>query len=105
MFSSPIGPRPLGGGTLPATLAEQIELTFANLQRVLDAAAVSPEDVMFVRVFVADLADRAAFNVAWAQFFGHDAPARQITENSLPEGARVLLRFTALDSSAEVDAR
>jgi enamine deaminase RidA (YjgF/YER057c/UK114 family) len=101
VFSSPIGPRPLGGGPLPATLAEQIELTFANLRRVLDAAGVGAADVMFVRVLVADLADRAEFNAAWMQFFGPEGPARQVTENSLPEGARLLLRFTALEPTAQ----
>lgn len=101
VFSSPIGPRPLGGGSLPPTLTEQIDLTFANLQRVLEAANIGPDDVMFVRVLVADLRDRAVFNVAWLAFFGSDGPARQVTENSLPEGARVLLRFTALEPTAQ----
>jgi enamine deaminase RidA (YjgF/YER057c/UK114 family) len=100
IFSSPIGPRPFGGGDIPDSLGEQIFLTFGNLARVLDAAGVDRAHVMFVRVLLTDLGHRAAFNEAWTAFFGMDGPARQVTENSLPESAKVVLRFTALDSSA-----
>ncbi len=97
MLSSPIGPRPLGGGPIPSSLDEQLVLTFANLGRVLDAAGIGPDDVMFVRVFVAELGVRTAFNESWSAFFGADGPARQVTEQRLPEGAQVLLRFMALE--------
>jgi enamine deaminase RidA (YjgF/YER057c/UK114 family) len=97
VLSSPIGPRPLGGGPIPSSLDEQLVLTFANLGRVLDAAGIGPDDVMFVRVFVAELGVRTAFNESWSAFFGADGPARQVTEQRLPEGAQVLLRFMALE--------
>lgn len=99
VFSSPIGPRPPGGGTIPTDVEQQIELTFANLGRVLDAANLSPEHVIFVRVFVTELSLRPAFNRAWIKFFGEHGPARQVTESPLPETAQVLLRFTAVDSA------
>lgn len=98
VFSCPIGPRRLGTGVIPPELDEQIPLTFANLQRVLEASGIGPEHVMFVRVLLSTMADRARFNDAWVEFFGLDGPARQITESPLPEGARLLLRFTALEA-------
>ena len=97
VFSSPIGPRPLGGGAIPPDLDEQITLTFENVARVLAAAQIGRDDVMFVRVFVSDMAVREPFNVAWEEFFGSSPPARQVTEQVLPAPAKLLLRITALE--------
>lgn len=98
VFSSPVGPRDPATGGIPERLDDQLALTFANLGRILDAAGLAPADVADVSVLLADRADRARFNDYWTAFFGSEnAPARQVLQGDLPEGARVLLRFVAAE--------
>ena len=94
LHSSPIGPRQ-AGGTIPETLEGQLEVTFANLARLLDAAQTTPSAVGFVNVQLADPADRPAFNQHWSRFFDEPRPARQVLTATLPAGVRVLFTITA----------
>jgi 2-iminobutanoate/2-iminopropanoate deaminase len=96
LFSSPIGPR-REDGTIPAALDEQLEVTFENLCRILDAAGASRDGVGMVNVQLRDRAAREAFNRGWVAFFPDEPrPARQVTETALPDGVHVLLTVTAV---------
>lgn len=94
LHSSPIGPR-RADGTIPADLDQQLDVSFANLDRLLTAAGTTPSAVGFVNVQLADAGDRPAFNERWSAFFDEPRPARQILTSTLPAGVRVLFTITA----------
>lgn len=102
VFSSPVGPRDPASKVVPEALDDQLALTFANLDRVLAAAGCSREDVASVTVTLVDRGDRPALNDHWSRYFGTGCPpARQVVQDQLPEGARVLLRFVAASPAGE----
>ncbi|MBM7502610.1 RidA family protein [Agromyces aurantiacus] len=75
-----IGMRP--DGTMPADVREQVELAFANLARVLDAAGASPADVVKVNVFVRDdfRLVRDDVREIRARHFTHDFPVSTLVQ-------------------------
>lgn len=96
LFSSPIGPR-RDDGSIPADLDDQLDVTFANLGRVLDAAGASRDGVGMVHVHLSDRAARDALNRRWVAFFpAEPRPARMVSESRLPPGAQILLTITAV---------
>jgi 2-iminobutanoate/2-iminopropanoate deaminase len=71
------GQGPLRDGVIVGeTAAEQTRITLENLGAVLAAAGASPADVVRCGVFLADMADFAAMNSAYAEFFPEPLPAR-----------------------------
>jgi enamine deaminase RidA (YjgF/YER057c/UK114 family) len=75
-----IGMRP--DGTMPADTREQVELAFANLARVLDAAGATPADVVKVNVFVRDdfRLVRDDLREIRARYFTHDFPVSTLVQ-------------------------
>jgi 2-iminobutanoate/2-iminopropanoate deaminase len=68
----------------------ETERCLQNLEAVLAAAGASFADVVRCDVFLADLADFAAFNEAYAKAFPSDPPARATVQVArLPKDARV----------------
>ncbi len=68
-----------------------------NLGAVLTEAGLGYGDVVKCTVFLADLADFAAFDRAYAHYFGASPPARSTVQVSgLPRGARIELEAIAL---------
>lgn len=70
-------------GHNPATLMmagddirSQGRQTMQNLQAALQAAGTSLDNALKVTAFVADLADRPAFNEVYVEFFTGDPPPR-----------------------------
>ena len=96
LFSSPIGPR-RDDGTVPESLDEQLDVTFENLGRVLDAAGAARDGVGMVNVHLRDRAAREPLNRRWVAFFADEPrPARMVHESRLPDGVHVLLTVTAV---------
>ena len=79
----------------PPTLVEggivpEARQAMDNLGAVLDAADVGWEDVVKCTVFLADMADFAAFNEVYAGYFESDPPARSaLATGGLAFDARV----------------
>jgi len=63
------------GAIAGATVSEQTTIALENLAAVLSAAGASLADVVRCGVFLADIADFAAMNEAYASFFAGSAPA------------------------------
>ncbi len=77
-LSGAIGALP---GVSPPTLAQggvipETRQAMDNLRVVLEAAGVGWEDVVKCTVFLADMADYAAFNEVYLEYFPQDPPAR-----------------------------
>jgi 2-iminobutanoate/2-iminopropanoate deaminase len=75
---------------LAADAASQARQALTNLQAVLSAAGKTEVDVIRVGVYLADMADYAAVNAVYAEFFSAPYPARTaIAVAALPLGALV----------------
>ena len=82
-------------GSMPETIEEQTHRVCRNLQAVLSAAGSSLTDVLKTVCFLSDMADFAAFNQVYAQYFT-DKPARScVAVKALPKGALVEVEAVA----------
>lgn len=74
-------------GEMPATIKEQAKQSCLNVQAILEAANSDLEHVVKTTCFLADMADFAAFNEVYAQYFT-SKPARScIAVKAIPKGA------------------
>jgi 2-iminobutanoate/2-iminopropanoate deaminase len=77
-------------GAIPDGAAAQAERAFANVRAILEAAGLGLESVVKTTVFLADLADFAAVNDAYARAFRAPFPARSCVQvAAIPKGARL----------------
>ena len=84
----------LGGDPRSGQLAEGIEAqtlqALRNIAAVLEAAGAGWSDVVKTTVYLADMADFAAFNAVYAEVVAEPFPARSTVEAAaLPRGARI----------------
>ncbi|GAA4555517.1 RidA family protein [Pseudonocardia xishanensis] len=59
---------------IPATFEEQVRLSFRNLAAVLDAAGLTLDSLVKVNVYLADMADWAAFNEIYKEYVNLSLP-------------------------------
>ena len=59
--------------------------TLENIRAILEAAGSALKDVVRVGVFLSDMADFAAMNEVYKQFFPEDQPARTTVGAQLPK--------------------
>ena len=77
-------------GAIPDGAAAQAEQAFANVRAILEAAGLGLANVIKTTVFLADLADFAAVNDAYARAFRAPFPARSCVQvAAIPKGARL----------------
>lgn len=62
----------VGEGDVKAQTRQVIE----SIKAVVEAAGGSLRDIAFNQIFLADLADYAAMNEVYAEYFGDNSPAR-----------------------------
>lgn len=87
---------PATGALVTGSIQAQTQQCFANLFAVLEAAGLTPDDVVNVQVYLVDMRDFAAMNEAYATRFGTPYPARTtIGVASLPLGASVEIGLVA----------
>ena len=73
-------------GTIPAGIAAQAQQSCKNVGAILEAGGSSFEKVVKTTCFLADIADFAAFNEVYANFFT-SKPARScVAVKDLPKG-------------------
>ena len=74
----------------------QTRQSLLNAQAILRAAGLSLSNVVKTTVFLADMADFAAMNGVYAQFFSAPFPARSaVAVKTLPKGALVEIECIA----------
>jgi 2-iminobutanoate/2-iminopropanoate deaminase len=75
----------------------QTRQALANVEALLDASGSSRDRVVKVTVYLADAADFAGMNNAYAEYFGDHRPARTTVPGiSLPPGVRIEIDAIAL---------
>ena len=75
---------------IPDGAVAQAEQAFANIRAILEAAGLGLANVVKTTVFLADLADFAAVNDAYARAFRAPFPARSCVQvAAIPQGARL----------------
>ncbi|MDX1976651.1 MAG: RidA family protein [Pseudanabaenaceae cyanobacterium bins.68] len=85
---------PATGQLVRGTIAEETEQVLKNIGAVLAAAGAEFSQVVKTTVFLSNMADFAAMNQVYAQYFS--APARSCVQvAALPLGARVEIECIA----------
>jgi 2-iminobutanoate/2-iminopropanoate deaminase len=75
-------------GALPEGVEAQARQALDNLGAVLRAGGMDFADVTKTTVFLADMADFAAINTIYAEYFNGESPARSCVQVAqLPKGA------------------
>ena len=93
--SGQIAINPATGNVDVQTIEEQTEQVCRNLAAVLEAAGSSLENAVKTTCYLADMADFAAFNAIYAQYFT-GKPARScVAVRSLPKGVLVEVEVIA----------
>lgn len=93
--SGQIGIDPASGEITGKTIAEQTEQVMKNLTAVLAAAGATMANVVKTTCFLADIADFAAFNAVYGNYFT-EKPARScVAAKALPKGALVEVEVIA----------
>ena len=88
---------PETGAVVGTTIEEQADRACQNIQAILEANGLGFEDVVKTTCFLADIADFAAFNAVYAQFFTGEVPARScFAVKSLPMGGLVEIECIAV---------
>ena len=84
-------------GTFPeGGVQEQTRQSLTNAKAILEAAGLGLQHVVKTTVFLADMADFAAMNEVYAQFFTAPFPARSaVAVKTLPKGALVEIECIA----------
>lgn len=88
---------PASGELSQGDVREQTRRVLENLKAVLSAAGSSLEHVVKTTVFLTRMADFAAMNEVYAEYFTQSPPARStIAVAELPRGAQVEIEAVAL---------
>ncbi len=86
-----------GALVAPNDVAAQARQVLENLKAIAAAAGTSLARAVKVTVYLQDIADFAAVNAVYGEYFAQDAPARAaVAVAALPRGARVAMEAVAL---------
>lgn len=87
---------PATGSFAGDDIVTQTRQSLNNVRAILDAAGYSLSDVVKTTVLLADMADFAAMNAVYAEFFTENCPARAaFAVRELPRGAKVEIEAIA----------
>jgi 2-iminobutanoate/2-iminopropanoate deaminase len=84
------------GQRLRGTTASETRLILSNLQRMLEAAGSSMQQVVKVNVLLHSMLEAVPMNDVYAKFFPDPPPARTVCGARLPDGCKVIIECTAL---------
>ena len=87
-------------GETAATGADQVRFAFANVAKFLEAAGVTPDDVIRMTVLLEDMDLRGSVNEEWLKMFPdpHSRPARHAVTQKLNGTMLVQLEVIAIAS-------
>ena len=87
---------PATGTIVSGGIEAQAHQAFTNVKNLVEAAGTTMSAVLKVTVFMADMADFAAVNASYAQYFTEPYPARSaVAVKSLPKGALIEVEVIA----------
>jgi 2-iminobutanoate/2-iminopropanoate deaminase len=88
---------PATGNIVPGGIAEQTHRVMQNLQAILAAADATFDHVVKTTVYLKNMSDFPAMNAVYAEYVGHQAPARSTVEVArLPKDVLVEIDCIAL---------
>lgn len=94
--SGSAGVDPKTGKLVSGGIEAETRQTLTNLSNILEGAGSSMANVLKTTVFLKDMGEFALMNAIYAEFFGHDPPARStIQAAALPLGAAVEIEAIA----------
>ncbi len=97
LFCSGQIPLTPAGELVEGDITAQTRQVLTNLRGLLAAGGSSLEQVVKTTVFLADMAEFAAMNAVYAEFFGGDPPARSTVQVArLPRDVRVEIEAIAV---------
>jgi 2-iminobutanoate/2-iminopropanoate deaminase len=93
-----VGLDPATGKLVEGGIQEQTRRVLDNVSAILEAAGASFDDVVKTTVFLSDIANFAAMNEIYKQYFGSDSPPARSTVQvaALPLGALVEIETMAV---------
>jgi len=91
----PLGP---DGSLVDSDIGAMTRQVVANLEQVLSSAGATVADVVRTNVYLADMADYAEMNAAYAELFTHKPARTCVQVAGLPLGARVEIDCIAVRS-------
>ncbi|HEY1777238.1 MAG TPA: RidA family protein [Solirubrobacteraceae bacterium] len=85
-------------GETPESLEEQCEVVFANMRAILAAGGATPEDIVKVSFYMADLSGRQVMNRFWLEMFpdADSRPARHTQHEQLMPPRLISADFIAV---------
>ena len=87
---------PATGAFAGDDITTQTRQSLTNVKAILEAAGYTMSDVVKTTVLLADIADFAAMNAVYAEFFTENCPARAaFAVKDLPKGALVEIEAIA----------
>jgi 2-iminobutanoate/2-iminopropanoate deaminase len=96
-LSGMIGVRPGTRELVPGGIAAETRQALENVRAALRESGLELRDAVKCTVFLADMRDYEAMNVAYTEFFPQDPPARSaVGVTGLPLSARVEIECLAL---------
>ncbi|RMJ15926.1 hypothetical protein CDV36_004409 [Fusarium kuroshium] len=95
--SGTLGIDPATDELVPGTVTDRARMALKNLQAILEAAGSSMDRVVKANIFLANMKDFDAVNVAWDEFFPKDPkPCRTcVAVHQLPLDTDVEIEMTA----------
>lgn len=91
-----IGLDPQTGILVEGGAVAEIRQALENVRQILAEASYGLQDVVRVTLYLADMADFAAVNGAYAEVFAEPFPVRTtVAAAGLPKGARIEIEVTA----------
>lgn len=81
--SGQVATNPATGTVDAVTIEDQVTQVLSNIEAIVCAAGGSKESIVRCGVFLADLADFAAMNHSYKEFFGDSLPARTTVQAGL----------------------
>lgn len=95
----PVNPQ---SGEMPEGIEAQTRQSLDNLTAILEEAGLSATDVVKTTVLLSDIANFAAMNAIYAEYFPSAAPARACYQvAALPKGAMVEIEAIAMIPTQE----
>jgi len=91
---------PETGAVVSDDVGEQTAQALQNISDVLAVAGSSLDDVLSVRVFLADLADFDAMNEVYRRYFAEPYPARATVSVGLPATMKIEIEAFAVKGDA-----
>jgi len=88
---------PVSGELVVGTVEQETERVMENLRGVLEAAGTDFDHLVKTTIYLTDMADFAAVNQVYGQYFSAIKPARAtVAVAALPRGARVEIEAIAI---------